>query len=129
VLLGNGQKVEHAEDLLPVVPSDSEMAKDARAGVALDRLGLVVIVVGIAAVVATGVLAVSSKEDYPGALTWVGAATSGSLIGLGFGARVQAGHRASRAFTAYDLALRRHLDLCDIGGVLATCKHLPPIAP
>jgi hypothetical protein len=129
IVLGNGQKVEHVEDLLPVVPADSDMANDARASVSLDRLGTIAIVVGIAAAGATGVLFLVSEDEYPGPLTFGGAAASGLVIGIGFGARVQSGHRASRAFTAYDFALRRHLDLCDTRGVLATCKHLPPLVP
>ncbi len=129
IVLGNGQRVEHVQDLLPVVPSDSSMASDVRASSALGVLGTGMIVVGVAAGLATGVWAISKPDEYPGGLMWGAAAASGLVIGIGFGARVQSGHRASRAFTAYDHALRQHLDLCETGGVLATCKHLPPVVP
>lgn len=129
IVLGNGQRVEHVQDLLPVVPSDSSMAGDVRASSALGVLGTGMILLGIAGAVTSGVLLFSKNEEYPGALTWSVAGASGLVIGIGFGARVQSGHRASRAFTAYDHALRRHLDLCETGGVLATCKHLPPVVP
>lgn len=129
VVLGNGQRIEHVQDLLPVVPSDSSMASDVRASSALGVLGTGMILLGIAGAVASGVLLFAKNEEYPGALTWGVAGASGLVLGIGFGARVQSGHRASRAFTEYDHALRRHLDLCETGGVLATCKHLPPVVP
>lgn len=129
IVLGNGQRVEHVQDLLPVVPSDSSMASDVRASSALGVLGTGMIVVGIVAAAGAGVLVIAKPDEYPGGLTWGCAGASGLAFGIGFGARVQSGHRASRAFTAYDHALRRHLDLCETGGVLATCKHLPPVVP
>jgi hypothetical protein len=130
VVLGNGQRVEHAEDLLPLVPPDSDMASDARASVGYHRLGTGLIILGVVATAATAFLVFSKDEgERFGPLLYGGSAAGGLLLGSGFAARVQSGHRASRAFTSYDLALRRRLDLCERRGVLSTCKHLPPVEP
>lgn len=132
IVLGNEQTVEHVEDLLPLVPPDSDMARDARKSVVFHRLSTGLIVLGVAATIATGVLVgLSIKDEDPRAeaIAVGGGAVSGLLIGTGIGARIHSGHRASRAFSAYDHALRRRLDLCDTNGALATCKHLPPVVP
>lgn len=141
VRLANGQHVRYPEDLLPVVPADSEVAHLARASrwrrsvrvpmmVAGGVVGVGGVVAGIALAARTGQDTVERIEGAAiGLLVYcVGAA----LLGGGFNLNKTATDKADQAYAGYEPALRERLRLCGDYGNMVTCPEAysaPPAPP
>jgi hypothetical protein len=144
LVLGDGTRVYHAEDLAPVVAPDSRTARAAaRAARASERLEsnrssmdtfLLAAAIATAASLAVGAGGVALDNDAMaiGGLGGSGVGILAMLIGpvvIGRGnrelvSRVGAGRRA--AFSAYNQDLRKHLELCAVGTVVKACAPPPP---
>lgn len=139
LVLGNGESVVHADDLLPVVSPTSatarngERARDARSSKRWSLLGaLASIVVGSVLIVdgvhtdpQTGIATVGSESDLGLAVM-----TIGTIVGaVGYVYFSYDEGRADRAaFATYDDGLRAQLQLCVNGLQVVPCEQLAPTA-
>ncbi len=137
LVLGDGQRVYFAEDLIPVVPPGSPTAiAGARHRGAWDRAWhwLKVGGIGYAAAIAIPLVALGTmKDDDARTEVMIGGAALGTTIGtIGMvGAAINAvesnGERAS-VFLTYDDALRAELHLCIAGLEVYDCASGPALA-
>ena len=136
IVLGDGSRVYHAEDLLAVVPPDSPTARAAErsrharkvshgwlgAVIAGTALGIGFVYAGLASDVW------DPAEDRLATLTWIGlgfaAAGSLSWIPQMHYARVSNDEKVS-AFATYNDSLRKQLSLCVAGLRVIDCAETP----
>jgi hypothetical protein len=140
LILGNGETITHADDLLPVVAPQSPAAaaatrsRDARhhkytawlLGTAAVVVGTVMMIDGLDSHSESDYRASSMNEAWAG----VGVATIGALVGYGAAWYFQfEEHRERRAaFATYDDGLRAQLDLCVSGLNVVPCEAPAPAA-
>lgn len=134
LILGDGTRVYHAEDLIPVVPADSATARHAtQAKEHVDRARPWDIATGIA-FVATLVVVVSAPlffDNVSDQVTFAligGTAGLATTIALGYKARSEGGDGGDRlsAFTTYNDDLRKRLDVCVDGTRVVACAPAAP---
>ncbi|HTR50899.1 MAG TPA: hypothetical protein VMJ10_09350 [Kofleriaceae bacterium] len=142
LVLGDGQTVEAAEDLIPVVPAESPTAGSARRAEAARHRAHVWWAIAYGAL--AGEFAVLGASMYQSSRTgstagipswfWIGTGvtTTGALVGT-IGAVVngnEAGRETRSAFATYDDSLRAGLGLCVDKLQLVDCSTRPePSAP
>jgi hypothetical protein len=119
LLLADGRRVYHAEDLLPVVRPDSPTA---RYIARVQRLRKIQFWVGLASMAATitgTVLAIVgfTGDDTPMGVTGCVVGGVGMMGGFNLAKLfdAQARDTALSAFTSYDRALRQYMGLCPVG--------------
>lgn len=138
LILGNGSTVHHAEDLLPVVASDSPTAEAARTfEQQRSRANVGFTISTIGAVVAFGSMIVPLANDDIGdgespSIFWPGVVVGGLAFfiagGVAFYSVGQANDAKAAAFATYDSSLRANLRLCVDGTRLVECgaAEAPP---
>jgi hypothetical protein len=135
LVLADGHEIWHADDLLPLVPADSQAARDHRdynRKTANQRLWLYGTLIGIAAGIA--MIHYGWEDEGPTDLLWagVGVTAAGALIGGG-GAYItglQAQSAKRRMFEHYDEGLAAQLNICASGMAIVPCDAPNmPVAP
>ena len=124
--LGSGEVVYHAEDLVPVVPAESDTAHAARRAEHLDGAAwpwqLAGLVVGVAGL-GLGSYALATDDGAAVPILGLGLVFAGT--GLAAIPTIYDDQRAEAerisAFTHYDSDLRRRLDLCANGLEVVAC--------
>lgn len=138
IVLGDGRRVYHANDLVAVVPADSPTARAGRnSQAAQDRgdtwykVALGIALVGVAMTTYSALTAGDpGDEDFgPGPLFVVGLGVAGAGIGTGFfaGREYKIAHdERVTAFSTYRKDLMKGLDLCVDGLELKPCDVSTP---
>ena len=133
VILANGTEVGNVEDLLPLVPADSETARHihaaetARAKAA--KRGLIGTGVMFGAVV-TGLVGFSVGEPAVGGVGFGVGLISAIVVGVLVVPQTWKWHRENAAaFHSYNADLGRQLDVCSQGLTLYACDQTPPAMP
>jgi hypothetical protein len=138
LILANGTRVEHADDLLPVVPPDSDTAKLARASATARHRSIELKAVAYgAAVVGMAVLVSSFNDDVDVAedhstqdYIFIGTAIAAAVPYL-IGLHEQHEEIALRmqAFSTYTRDLGVRLDVCAHGLEVVACETVPSAYP
>lgn len=135
LVLGDGTRVELPEDLLPVVPPDSDTARAARASSAVGHRANTWMYIGFGALAASVITVVAVETERvsigaPDGYLFAGAAL---VTGLPFfAARQQRQEELQlrmQAFTTYTRDLGIKLDVCAHGLEVVPCEAPQPIQP
>jgi hypothetical protein len=157
VVIGDGTRVAHPEDLVPLVDADSPTARagqraaearvryerKARRGNIILAIGAGVILTGVAISVASGAMRDSPGDSSPGDTIGKALFVGGVVGTIGAGFWVLSDVRAAKreldderqsAFETYNDDLRKHLRVCADGTRIVACAPAapavaPPIAP
>jgi hypothetical protein len=135
VVLANGTRVELPEDLLPVVPEDSETARAARASADVGHRANTWMYIGVGALAASIVtlvavesgsvnLDVSDEYLFPGA-----ALVAGIPFYVSHVERTEEMQLRVQAFSTYTRDLGLRLDVCAHGLEVVPCEAPQPLQP
>jgi hypothetical protein len=139
LVLDNGRRLRHPEDVLQVVSADSDAAHHARAARTARRRQTYFGVGGLALAVLGGTLWYLSRPDDvngrqgsdEGQMLGIGFIAVGALGG-GFGAWHQhsrAEQETKRTFELYPEALEKQLGICWVGALALPCEDPDPWKP
>lgn len=135
LVLADGREIWHADDLLPLVPPDSQAARDHREYKrvkANQRLWVYGMFVGIAAGIA--MIHYGFEDDEPTDLMWTGVGVTAASVLIGGGGAYITGLQGVgaklRMFEHYDDGLAAQLNICASGMAIVPCDAPNmPVAP
>jgi hypothetical protein len=130
LILANGMRIEHADDLLPVVPPDSDTAKAARASATARRRSLGWRLAGygatIVGVTAFAINANGDGFDVPDDYMFAGVAIVAAVpFLLSFKEHHDEIALRMQAFSTYTRDLGLRLDVCAHGLEVVACETVP----
>lgn len=127
--LANGTRVYHEEDLLPVLPPNSESAREVRAAQRARSRQLAWGLGGAGVFVASFIVFAKTDPESPGLVLGVGfgAALVGAFMAYKY--HYEAADHVGRANETYNAGLAETLRVCTQGYAIVACESSTPGAP